>query len=155
MPLRIADLTSGVAPSKSEIKAKLAWLLSQGLIHIRSPFPACALTIRPPWLSSGLAALDAIIDGGIMRGRVSEIVGPIGSGRTTVAAGFVAAATQTGEVSAWIEGERSFAPAAIAASSARLERVLWASMDDRANLCRSHRADCAATVLSSFSRRLN
>ena len=69
-----------------------------------------------------------------MRGRISEIVGPLGSGRTTVAACFVAAATQAGEVSAWIEGARSFAPAAIAASSASLERVLWASMDDRREL---------------------
>ena len=54
-------------------------------------------------LSSGLAALDAIIDGGIVRGRVSEIIGPIGSGRTTIAACFVSAATRAGEVIAWIE----------------------------------------------------
>lgn len=90
-------------------------------------------------LSSGLAALDALIDGGIVRGRISEIIGPIGSGRTTVAARFVAAATQAGEVIAWIESTRSFDPAAIAASSARLERVLWAAVDN----CRKFIPDAA------------
>jgi recombination protein RecA len=85
-------------------------------------------------LSSGLAALDALLDGGIVRGRISEIIGPIGSGRTTIAACFVAVATRAGEVVAWLETTRSFAPAAIAASSASLERVLWVLVDDRQQL---------------------
>ncbi len=85
-------------------------------------------------LGSGIAALDAITDGGIVRGRVSEIVGPVGSGRTTVAARFVSAATRAGEVVAWVEGSRSFAPGDVAAGSADLDRVLWASVDDRRKL---------------------
>ena len=89
------------------------------------------LTLKHRRLSSGLEALDAIIDGGLVRGRVSEIVGPVGSGRTTLGARFVAAATRAGEVAAWIEQSRSFAPADIAAGSANLDRVLWASVDDR------------------------
>jgi hypothetical protein len=101
--------------------------LHHGLIHIlRSAFPNRALTTRR--LGSGLGALDAIIDGGLVRGRISEIIGPIGSGRTTVAARFVAAATQAGEIIAWIESTHSFDPAAIAAGNASLERILWASM---------------------------
>jgi len=85
-------------------------------------------------LSSGLAPLDAIIDGGIVHGRLSEIVGPIGSGRTTVAACFASAATRAGEIIAWIEHTRSFDPATIVAGSASLERILWASADDRRRL---------------------
>src|SRR6516225_7332581 len=85
-------------------------------------------------LSSELAALDAIIDGGIVRGRVSEIVGPIGSGRTTIAARFASAATRAGEVIAWIENTRSFDPAAIVAGNASLNRVLWVSVDERRKL---------------------
>jgi len=38
--------------------------------------------MRRHWLNSGLAALGAIIDGGIVRGRISEIIGPIGFGCT-------------------------------------------------------------------------
>ena len=89
------------------------------------------LTLKHRRLSSGIAALDALIDGGLVRGRVSEIVGQVGSGRTTIGARFVAAATRAGEVVAWIEESRSFAPADIAAGSANLDRVLWASVSDR------------------------
>jgi hypothetical protein len=89
------------------------------------------LTVKHRRLSSGIAALDALIDGGLVRGRVSEIVGQVGSGRTTIGARFVAAATRAGEVVAWIEESRSFAPADIAAGSANLNRVLWASVSDR------------------------
>jgi recA bacterial DNA recombination protein len=89
------------------------------------------LTLKHRRLSSGIGALDAILDGGLARGRISEIVGQVGSGRTTIGARFVAAATRAGEVVAWIEESRSFAPADIAAGSANLDRVLWASVSDR------------------------
>ena len=79
----------------------------------------------------GIVALDAILDGGIVRGRVSEFVGTVGSGRGTIAARFVSAATRAGEVVAWIESAHGFDPADIAAGSANLERVLWASVDER------------------------
>jgi hypothetical protein len=92
------------------------------------------LTLKHRRLSSGIAALDAIIDGGLVRGRVSEIVGQVGSGRTTIAGRFVSAATHAGEVVAWIENSHSFDPADIAAGSANLDRVLWASVDERRKL---------------------
>jgi hypothetical protein len=86
-------------------------------------------TLKHRRLSSGLVALDAIIDGGIVRGRVSEIIGPVGSGRTTIAARFVSEATRAGETAAWVEGEHGFDPAAIGADRASLDRVLWISAD--------------------------
>jgi hypothetical protein len=119
------------------------------LLHIlRSSFPNRALTTRR--LGSGLETLDALLDGGLVRGRISEIIGPIGSGRTTIAACFVSAATRAGEIIAWIESTHNFDPAAIAAGSASLERILWASVDDRRQLfsesaARLHR-DRPATV---------
>jgi hypothetical protein len=104
-------------------------------------------------LSSGLTALDALLDGGIVRGRISEIIGPIGAGRTTIAACFVAVATRAGEVVAWLENTRSFAPAAIAASSASLERVLWVLVDDRHQLVLEPASGCrrsrSASVLQA------
>jgi len=92
------------------------------------------LTLKHRRLGSGIATLDTIIDGGIVRGRVSEIVGPVGAGRTTVAARFVSAATRAGEVAAWIESTRSFNPGDVTAGNADLNRVLWASVDDRRKL---------------------
>ncbi len=78
-------------------------------------------------LSSGLATLDAILGGGIARGRISEIVGRAGSGRTSIAASFAAVATECDEVAAWIDSSGAFDPASIAASGVNLARVLWAS----------------------------
>lgn len=78
-------------------------------------------------LGSGLPALDALIGGGIVRGRVSEIIGPVGSGRTTLAACFVSEATRAGEMAAWIEEAHGFDPAAIGADKTSLDRVLWVS----------------------------
>ena len=100
------------------------------------------LTLKHRRLSSGIGALDAIMDGGLVRGRISEIVGPVGSGRTTLGARFVAAATRAGEVVAWIEESRSFAPADLAAGSANLDRVLWASVGDR----RGHGFDSSGRI---------
>ena len=51
------------------------------------------LTRKDRRLSSGLAPLDALIDGGIPRGRISEITGRAGSGKTSIAASFAAFAT--------------------------------------------------------------
>jgi hypothetical protein len=96
------------------------------------------LTPKHRRLGSGLDALDAIIDGGILRGRISEFVGPVGSGRTTIAARFISAATSAGEVVAWIENSRGFDPADIAAGCANLDRVLWASVDEHRKLAFDH-----------------
>jgi RecA/RadA recombinase len=58
-------------------------------------------------LGSELAALDGLIDGGIVRGRISEIIGPRGVGRTTIVARFVAATTREAAVRARYELERA------------------------------------------------
>jgi recA bacterial DNA recombination protein len=83
------------------------------------------LTRKDRRLSSGIAALDAVINGGIVRGRVSEIVGRSGFGRTSLVASFAAAATRQGEVAAWIDLADAFDPNSLAAAGADLSRILW------------------------------
>lgn len=80
-------------------------------------------------LSSGIATLDTILKGGIVRGRVSEIVGRSGCGRTSLAASFAAVATRHGEVAAWIDSSGAFDPRSIAAAGADLSRILWVGAD--------------------------
>jgi circadian clock protein KaiC len=48
-------------------------------------------------LPSGIAALDALLGGGLDRGTSTLFMGPAGSGKSTVAAQFVAAAAERGE----------------------------------------------------------
>jgi hypothetical protein len=86
------------------------------------------LTRKDRRLSSGLAPLDALIDGGIPRGRISEITGRAGSGKTSIAASFASFATRRGEVAAWLDASGSFDPESIAAAGVDLRRMLWASM---------------------------
>ncbi len=86
------------------------------------------LTRKDRRLSSGLAPLDALIDGGIPRGRISEITGRAGSGKTSIAASFAAFATHRGEVAAWLDSAGSFDPESMAAAGIELRRMLWASM---------------------------
>jgi recA bacterial DNA recombination protein len=86
------------------------------------------LTRKDRRLSSGLAPLDALIDGGIPRGRINEITGRAGSGKTSIAASFAAFATRRGEVAAWLDSSGSFDPESMAAAGVDLRRMLWASM---------------------------
>src|SRR5208337_1805511 len=86
------------------------------------------LTRKDRRLFSGLAPLDALIDGGIPRGRISEITGRAGSGKTSIAASFASFATQCGEVAAWLDASGSFDPESMAAAGVELRRMLWASM---------------------------
>jgi recA bacterial DNA recombination protein len=86
------------------------------------------LTRKDRRLSSGLAPLDALIDGGIPRGRITEITGRAGSGKTSIAASFASFATHRGEVAAWLDSSGSFDPESMTAAGVDLRRMLWASM---------------------------
>jgi hypothetical protein len=78
-------------------------------------------------LRSELKPLDALLEGGIPRGRISEIVGARGSGKTSLAAAFAAAATRRGEVAAWLDASSAFDPDSMAAAGVNLKLLLWTS----------------------------
>jgi hypothetical protein len=86
------------------------------------------LTRKERRLPCGIATVDALIGGGIPRGRVSEILGRQGSGRTTLAAAFAAQATRHGETAAWIDASGALDPASLAEAGVDLARMLWASL---------------------------
>ncbi len=102
------------------------------------------LTRRDRRLSSTIAPIDALIGGGIARGRISEIIGRPGCGRTSIAASFVASATRRGEVAAWLDSSGAFDPMSIAAAGADLSRILWASFEDAPRPPRTLTSDGAA-----------
>jgi hypothetical protein len=108
------------------------------------------LTRKDRRLSSGIATLDTILDGGIVRGRVSEIVGRPGFGRTSLAASFAAIATRRGEVAAWIDSAGAFEPHSIAAAGADLSRILWVGADAAARP-----RDSAESPTAEFASRSN
>ena len=71
-----------------------------------------------PW-STGLAQLDRALGGGIPRGRVTEISGPLAVGKTALLRRLVTQVLHTGAWVAWIDATRTLAPAPFTAMGAR------------------------------------
>lgn len=78
-----------------------------------------------PHLATGIAALDAVLNGGLPRGRVTELSGRRGAGRTGLACAVAARATRAGETIAWIDPEDALEPEAAAEAGVVLARTLW------------------------------
>jgi len=73
----------------------------------------------------GIPALDARVLGGLPRGHLSEIVGEVSSGRTSLAWAWLAAATRRGETVALIDTFDRFDPASAVSCGIDLTRLLW------------------------------
>jgi len=76
-------------------------------------------------LGTGVPSLDSLLDGGLPRGGLSEIVGGPSSGCTSLAHSLVASATTRGEVTAIVDLPDALHPAALWSAGADLARVLW------------------------------
>lgn len=107
-------------------------MVSQAIQHIEGLLRARNLdgTLARPELvpataSTGLPALDDALGGGWRRGELSELCGPVSSGRTSVLVSTMAAATRRGEVVGLIDGIDRFDPAMAAAAGVDVTRVLW------------------------------
>lgn len=87
-----------------------------------------ALTVRerpaPVTLPTGVAAVDALT-GGVPRGALSEITGPVSSGRTSLLLSLLAQATARAEFCALVDASGAFDPASAEHAGVDLERVLW------------------------------
>jgi recombination protein RecA len=89
---------------------------------------------RPPLVSTGLAALDELLGGGFPRGRISELVGPRTSGRTSVLLRSLARATAGGALAALVDVADGLDPASAAAVGVVLPRLLWVRCGGRLEL---------------------
>jgi RecA/RadA recombinase len=76
-------------------------------------------------LPVGIAALDGLLDGGLPRGHLSEIVGGRSSGRTAVLHALLTTTTRAGAVAALVDLPNALDPPSLARAGAVLERVLW------------------------------
>jgi len=129
MQARLAD-----SLEKDEYKAKVLGMSAASAIRLQiesalaaripsalSPAPR----IMRPVASTGIAALDEVLRGGLPVGALTELVGPECSGRTSLALKFVAGMTQAGRVCAWIDVSNALDPASAAAAGVDLQRLLW------------------------------
>ena len=75
--------------------------------------------------ATGIAEVDALLDGGLPIGAISEIVGHESSGRTSLALAFVSERTATDQMCAWIDVADAFDPESAAANGVVLQHLLW------------------------------
>lgn len=75
-------------------------------------------------LSTGIAEVDAAI-GGLPRGALTEICGPASSGRSSLLAAVLAAATVREEVCVLVDASDALDPASAAGAGVDLDRLLW------------------------------
>jgi hypothetical protein len=80
-------------------------------------------------LSTGIPAMDRLTAGGIARGTLTEICGPVSSGRTSLLFALLSHATRQGECCAWIDAAGTFDPRSAAEAGANLDRLLWVNCD--------------------------
>lgn len=88
-----------------------------------------ALTLKikqaPELFAIGIAEVDAILSGGIPRGRITEISGAASTGRTSFALSAIAVITQSGAACAWVDVTDALSPESAAAAGVVLKRLLW------------------------------
>jgi hypothetical protein len=86
--------------------------------------------MAPQTVTTGIDELDALT-GGLPRGALSEITGPVSSGRTGVMIAALAAATCRHEACALVDATDSFDPASAQAAGVDLQRLLWIRCSER------------------------
>jgi recombination protein RecA len=102
---------------RTQIEAALADRIPAAL----TPMPR---VIRPV-MSTGIAAVDELLDGGLPVGALTEMVGAECSGRTSLALSFAAQVTRAEKVCAWVDASDALSPESAAACGVDLARMLW------------------------------
>jgi recombination protein RecA len=80
--------------------------------------------------ATGIATVDDLLDGGLPIGAISEITGPVSSGRTTITLAFLARRIREGSVCALIDANDAFDPESAAANGVSLNHLLWVRCRD-------------------------
>ena len=108
-------------PSSATIRVQVESALTHKFPSALTP---PARMVRPV-VSSGIGALDDLVQGGLPVGAMTELVGESCSGRMSVALSFLSQVTAAEKVCAWIDASNTFNPAAAAAVGVDLHRLLW------------------------------
>lgn len=108
-------------PTAAALRAQIEAALAQRIPSALTP----AQRVVRPMAPTGIASVDALLEGGLPLGAITEVVGPECSGRTTFALSFVAGLTRAGRVCAWIDVSDTLHPESAAAQGVDLKRLLW------------------------------
>jgi len=108
---------SAAAILRAQIEEKLANRIPAAVsLKIKQP---------PELLPTGITEIDAMLDGGIPRGCITEISGASSTGRTSFGLCSVATITRCGAACAWVDVCDALSPESAAAAGVELKRLLW------------------------------
>ncbi|MGC9159099.1 MAG: recombinase RecA [Terracidiphilus sp.] len=108
-------------PSASAIRLQIEAALADRIPSALTPAPRVLRPVAP----TGVAAVDALLEGGFPIGAITELAGPESSGRTSLTLSFLAHITREGRVAAWVDVSDAFDPESAAAAGVDLDRMLW------------------------------
>jgi len=91
----------------------------QGPTH-RDPRPATR-----DHLPTGIVELDQLLEGGVPRGSIIEMRGPVSSGKTSLAMSILAQSTRRGEIAAYVDVADSLDPQYAQVVGIDLGNLLW------------------------------
>lgn len=108
-------------PSAAIIRLQIEAELARRIPSALTPAPR---VIRPV-VPTGVSEVDALLEGGLPVGAITEMAGPESSGRTALALSFLSRLTHAGRVCVWVDVSDALDPESAAAASVDLSRVLW------------------------------
>ncbi|MGO9403095.1 MAG: hypothetical protein ACLPVW_06440 [Terriglobales bacterium] len=79
----------------------------------------------PELLPTGIAEVDALLEGGLPLGGVTEVIGRASSGRSTLVLSVLAGITRQGAAAAYVDISDALDPLSAAAMGIDLGRLLW------------------------------
>jgi hypothetical protein len=111
-------------PTRPSTKAALETLLREKKLQAEAP-PLRGEDRRHRRVPTGQAEIDTLLAGGFPRGCLSQIHGPVSSGRTGLVLALLARTTRTGALAALVDPLDRFDPASAGTAGVALARLLW------------------------------
>jgi hypothetical protein len=108
-------------PSAATIRLQIETALADRIPSALTPRARILRPVAP----TGVAELDALLEGGLPLGAITEMTGGESSGRSAVALSYVSGLTRAGNVCAWVDVSDAFDPESAAAARVDLARLLW------------------------------
>jgi hypothetical protein len=118
-------LPTGERESVRRLRASLDAAVAAKVMNAAELIRAVAKQSREDVVPTMLEPLDALLGGGLRRGKMTEVTGRRMSGRFSIAMAALASATSIGEAAALIDVGDHFDPQLAAACGVDLRRMLW------------------------------
>ena len=108
-------------PSAAALRIQIEHRLERRFPAALTPAPRTIHETAP----TGIPVADQMLEGGLPVGAISEITGPISSGRTSLALSFVAGRIREDCICAWVDASDTLDAESAATCGIRLNHLLW------------------------------